>query len=471
MLSQQQSQKQHLKILPQQIHLLNIYFLNSQELQQRVLNELEENPFLEINEEPKAEESTETAKSAIQDFESSEEYIYDDIPDCKGEYTNYFPMETAPDRPIVSTITFKEEAIQQLHMLDLDKEDIATAEYLIGILNQHGMLEKTIEEITVELSFLSQTLIEEEKVLNGITIIQSLDPPGLGSRNIQECLLAQLRLMNRRRPDVRCAIQLLENYYTDLTHRQFEKILHKLKIDDDELRIVLRLIGNLNFYPVYEDDKSDQKNTIIPDFLITNNNDGIQVSLYSRKEDLLYVNQALYNQLACHINSKDKTTYQYLKNKINSAQWFVNAIKQREQTMMCIMQCIVNYQYKYFQSGDIRDLKPMVLRNIAEHCDLDIATISRITSNKYADTPFGLVYLKELFSEGIIDKQGEMVSSKVIQSAIDETIRNEDKKHPYTDQQLVEILAKKGYNVARRTVAKYRSALHLPIAQVRAVWA
>jgi len=236
--------------------------------------------------------------------------------------------------------------------------------------------------------------------------------------------------------------------------------------------VVLSLIGSLKFYPISEEASNyEPKNTIIPDYIVTKFGDSIQVNLYSSRSANIFVNQSLYDQLSTQVSAKDKSANQYVKSKLQSAQWFVNAVKQREDTMMRIMQCIIQMQQEFFADGDIRLLKPMVLRNVSDMSGLDISTISRITSNKYADTHFGLLYLKDLFSEGIADKKGEVISNKVIQSVIEETISKEDKQHPYTDQQLVNILSSKGYNIARRTVAKYREQMRIPIAQIRAVWA
>ena len=270
---------------------------------------------------------------------------------------------------------------------------------------------------------------------------------------------------------MKCAITLLEHHYNDLMHRQFEKLHHALKIDDEELKMVLNLLGSLKFAPVTETNVHDPKNTIIPDFIITNYDGNIQVNLYSSRSGSVFVNQSLHDQLAAQVSSKDRTASQYIKSKLSSAEWFVNAVKQREDTMLRIMKCIVEIQKDYFADGDIRLLKPMVLRNVSDISGLDISTISRITSNKYAETHFGIIYLKKLFSEGIADKKGDVISNKVIQSVIGEAINSEDKKHPYTDQQIVNLLSGKGYNIARRTVAKYRDQMHIPIAQIRAVWA
>ena len=469
MIAQQQTQKQTLKILPQQIQLLNLYFLNSLELQQRIKNELEENPFLdEVEEKP---EDLKLSKDDVRDFEDWEEHGYDDIPDYKSEYQNYFDAEVAPDSAIVSICGFKEEARQQLHMLDICEEDRAIAEYIIDTLNQNGFMDRPLDEVADDMSFHFHSVIEVETVKRGLTIVQTLDPIGIGSCNIRECLLLQLRKMDIKKEGVKCALALVENHFEDLIHRQFEKLHNALKVDDVQLRQVLNLIGGLKFSPVAEIAQHDPRNTIIPDFIISNDGDRIRVSLLSGRSGSIFVNQALHDQLASQISSKDRMASQYVKSKLSSAEWFVNAVKQREDTMMQIIQCIVELQREYFASGDIGLLRPMVLRNVSDMTGLDISTISRITSNKYAETHFGIIYLKKLFSEGIADKKGKVVSNKVIQSVIGDAIQAEDKCHPYTDQQLVTLLEQKGLNIARRTVAKYREQMQIPIAQIRAVWA
>ncbi len=473
MITQRQTQKQHLKILPQQIQLLNLFFLNGIELEQRMRTEMEENPFLEMTEEEKYDDGSEKpSKDEVKDFEDWDERGYDDVPDYKAEYQNYFNAEDTPEMPLRNFVHFKEEAKQQLHMLDISADDCVIAEYLIDVLSNKGLMDRPFEEVADDLSFQLHKMVEVEEIERVLAIVQTLDPIGIGARSVQECLLLQLKSMNTKRPDVACAIKLIENHYNDLTHRQFEKIHHVLNLDEEELRVVLGLVGSLKFYPITEDDSNyAPKNTIIPDYIVTKFGDSIQVNLYSSRSANIFVNQSLYDQLSTQVSAKDKSANQYVKSKLQSALWFVNAVKQREDTMMRIMQCIVQMQQEFFADGDIRLLKPMVLRNVSDMSGLDISTISRITSNKYADTHFGLLYLKDLFSEGIADKKGEVISNKVIQSVIEETISKEDKQHPYTDQQLVNILSSKGYNIARRTVAKYREQMRIPIAQIRAVWA
>lgn len=473
MISQQQTQRQHLKILPQQIQLLNLYFLNSLELEQRMKTEMEENPFLDITAEEQFDEGeSKPDKESVQDYQDWEEYGYSDVPDYKQEYQNYFDSEVAPQMAIVSTTHFKDDLRQQLHMRELPEQEMRVAEYLIDVLNDHGLMDRDLDEVTDDLSFHLQRMVEVSEVKRGLSIIQDLEPTGVGATCVQQCLQLQLERGKFSAKEAGTALRLVKNHYQDLMHRQFEKIQHGLNIDEAELRRVLNFIGTLTFYPVKESSSSfSPKSTIIPDFIISRVGDSIQVHLQSVRSNSICVNQSLYDQLSAQTSSRDRGALQYVKSKLQSAQWFVNAVKQREDTMMRIMQCIVQIQHDYFMEGDIRLLKPMVLRIVAEKSGLDISTVSRITSNKYADTHFGLVYLKDLFSEGIADKKGEVISNKVIQSVIEDAIQAEDKRKPYTDQQLVNILSEQGYNIARRTVAKYREQMRIPIAQIRAVWA
>ncbi len=471
MIAQQQTQRQHLKILPQQIQLLNLYFLTSLELEQRMTTEMEENPFLELKtEEPIEEGETHLDKDAAQDYQDWEEYGYSDLPDYKQEYQNYFDSSVAPPIAIASTTQFKDDLHQQLHLRELTEQELQITEYLIDSLNDHGLMDRNVDEVADDLSFLFQRLVEVEEVAHGLSVIQELEPVGVGATSVQQCLQLQLERGHFSAREAGTALRLVRDHYHDLMHRQFEKIQHSMNLDEAELRRVLTFIGHLSFYPIRESSTNlSSKSTIIPDFIISRSGDTIQVHLQSQRAGSVSVNQSLYEQLSEQVGSRERGAMQYIKSKLQSAQWFVNAIKQREDTMMRIMQCIVQFQHDYFMEGDIRLLRPMVLRMVAEKSGLDISTISRITSNKYADTHFGIVFLKDLFSEGIADQQGVVISNKVIQSVIEEAIQDEDKRNPYTDQQLVNILSDQGYNIARRTVAKYRDQMHIPIAQIRAV--
>ena len=341
-------------------------------------------------------------------------------------------------RPLIILVKSAVGGHEVAELIFLELADLQIGEYLINALDHHGLMDRDLEEVADDLSFHMQSIVEMPDVERILKVIQELEPIGIGAKSVQECLLIQLNRGKFTAPEARPALRLIRNHYNDLMHRQFEKIQHALNIDEEELRHVLTFIGTLKFYPVCENASSfEPKSTIIPDFIITRFGDNIQVHLQSVRSNSVFVNQSLYDQLSTQTSPRDRGAAQYVKSKLQSAQWFVNAVKQREETMMRIMQCIVQIQHDYFLEGDIRLLKPMVLRIVAEKSGLDISTVSRITSNKYADTHFGIIYLKDLFSEGIADKKGEVISNKVIQSVIEEAISGEDKRHPYTDQQLV----------------------------------
>lgn len=473
MLSQIQTQKQQLKILPQQIQMLNIFHLNVLELDQRIQDELDENPLLEQNNEEENVSIEKFSKEAVQDFASWEEHAYDDIPNYKLEYENYFHNDSIPNIPIKAYNDFRESLKEQIRYSELDEKQLQLADYIIDCLSSNGLLTQELENMADDLSFKQGMIVEVEELLEVLKEIQKLEPIGIGAQNTRECLLLQLYAMAKKGPDVRKAIRLLENHYSDLSHRNMEKIMTALSVDEDELKIILKLLAALKMKPLAETEGGvSGNNNILPDFILTvNDNEEIEISLFRSRSSSLYINQSLMETVEYANQSKDKCAAQYLKSKLSSAQWFVNAIRQRESTMMQIMKAIVQLQREYFLYGDVSLLKPMILKNIADRVGVDISTVSRVTSNKYVDTPFGIILLKNLFTEGIINKEGEIISNRVIQSAIEGVIEKEDKLNPYTDQQLVTILAGKGINVARRTIAKYREQLQIPVAQLRRMWA
>jgi RNA polymerase sigma-54 factor len=411
----------------------------------------------------------------VQDYKDWDEYGYDDIPDYKLEFSNYLPEENNKLCGVMkATDNFRDELKKQYRLCYEENEKLPLADYLIDSLSDNGLLETTLEKIAEEYSFVCKTWVDPEMLVDVLKNLQQLDPVGIGARNICECILLQLKAMNIKRPDVKIAIRLMEEHYQDLRNRNMDKIMECLQLDDEELRTVLELISTLKMKPVTETQEGvAYNNHIIPDFLVTQEGDYLEVSLYNQKSSSLFISQGWKEAIADNEKSKnqDPATVQYLKNKYQSAQWFVNAIRQRESTMLRIMKAIVNMQYEYFHEGDVKLLKPMILKNIADKTGVDISTVSRITCNKYAETPFGMVLLKDLFTEGIINEKGEAISNRVIQVAIEDVIEREDKKHPYTDQQLVAILAEHGFSIARRTVAKYREILQIPVAQMRAIWA
>jgi len=474
MIKQVQAQRQQLKILPQQIQMLNIFHLNVLELDQRIQDEIDDNPLLEKSDEEDTVSADNAATETVKDYEDWEEHCYDDIPDYKLEYENYFTSEAIPNIPIKAFTDFRVSLKEQISFANLSQRQMHIAHYLIDCLNASGFLMQDVEGLTDDFSFKQGVIVEPGEIQQVINAIQQLEPVGVGARNICECLLIQLNKMEKKGPDVRKAICLLGEHFDDLAHRNMEKIMDSLSLDEDELKIILKLLASLKMKPVAEEipGSSQIQNNIIPDFLMTvNENQEIEVNLYKSRAASLYVNQRLMETAHEKGTKRDRAATQYLKSKYNSAQWFVNAIKQREGTMMQIMHAIVDIQRDYFIYGDVNMLKPMILKNVADKVGVDISTVSRVTSNKYVDTHFGIILLKNIFTEGILNKKGDVISNRVIQSAIEGVIEKEDKLNPFTDQQLVSILATNGISVARRTIAKYREHLQIPVAQLRRMWA
>jgi RNA polymerase sigma-54 factor len=473
MINQHLAQKQRLKILPQQIQLLNFFHLNTLELEQRILQEVEENPLLEDQKNDFDTDVEKFNKDSVQDYQDWEEFVYDDIPDYKAEYGSFLHNDKLPERPITNSFDYRSSIKDQYKLIADDSYEIELAEFIIDSLSDSGLMEQSFQDLAQDISFKRNKWIEPDSLLYILKKIQSLEPVGIGARDIKECLLIQLQRLNTKRPDVRIAVKLLDEHFADLHHRNMDKIKAHLKIDEEELKIVLTLISSLKMRPVCELQEGVNTNqNILPDFVVTRSAETIEVQLYRQRSESLSINSN-WREMAEN-NAKmttDKSAMQYIKNKLQSAQWFIHAVQQRESTMLKIMRSIVQLQYDYFMTGDINLLKPMILKNIAEMVGVDISTVSRITCNKYAESPFGLLLLKDLFTEGIANEKGQVISNRVIQSAIEEIIQSEDKRNPYTDQQLVKILSEKGFSVARRTVAKYREQLQIPVSHVRGLWA
>ena len=473
MLNQVQTQKQQHTILPQQIELLNLFHLNTLELEQRIQDELTENPALEELSSGDDALGDKFSKDAVQDFQNWEEYGYDDIPDYKTEYNNYINTEKVPEKPIAEVPDFREELKKQCRFLDIPEENHYLYDFLIDSINENGFLEQDLDELASELSFKQKVWIEPEELEGALKLVRELEPLGAGCRNVQEYMLLQLRKMNVKRPDVRTAIDLLQNHFQDLRSCNLEKLRKQLGLEEDEIRIVLELLAHLSTRPFNPETNAMQANpSILPDFVVIDEGDTLELALFRQRSSNLHISQSWMEmvQQTAQNASADKSTKQYLRSKLSSAQWFINAIQQRESNMLKIMQCIIDMQYEYFKYGDILLLKPMKLKDIADKVHVDISTVSRLTCNKYAETPFGTILLKDLFTEGIVNQEGNNISNKVIQNIISEVIQTENKRTPYTDRQLVAILAEKGYSIARRTVAKYRELMSIPVAQVRGLW-
>jgi RNA polymerase sigma-54 factor len=470
MLRQVTSQKLSFSVLPQQIQLLKLFHLNTLELHHRIQEELIENPVLEeiISEEDKVEESSK--EDNMDDYQDSSEFREDDIPDYKIEHNNYLSEADLPQRPIPEYVDFRMDLKEQMRVLLADPMQLMIAEYLIDSLNDEGMLEQDLSSVADDISFQKNKVISISEIEAARLQLQRLEPMGMGCTSIKEFLLLQLRQRDPACKRTHLAIRLLEENFGDLAHRNMEKIALQLNINEHELREVLKVMGSCQLKPLSESSGPPQRDTIVLDFVVTQQDDTTEVTLYRQRSSTLFIKNSL-SSMVKDGKCGDKGTLQYLKSKLNSAQWFVSAIKQRETTMLNVMKAIVRFQAEYFRDGDIRLLRPMILKDIADEVGVDISTASRITCNKYADTHFGTILLKDLFSKGIENERGEAISNRVIQKAIEDVVQGEDKQKPYTDQQLVAVLALKGFNIARRTVAKYREQRQIPVMQVRALWA
>ncbi|HLA57913.1 MAG TPA: RNA polymerase factor sigma-54 [Puia sp.] len=473
MLNQLQSQKLQHKILPHHIALLNLLHLDSLSLEQRIEDEINENPALEESSNADDALNDKFNKETVQDFQNWEEYGYDDIPDYKTEYENYLPADKMPDRQIAETLDFREELKKQYRFVELDEKKYKLADFIIDSLNETGFLTHDLETIAEEISFKQNIWIHGEELEPLLKNIQELDPLGCGSRDLGEFFLIQLNKLNNSRPVYVTAIELVRDHFPDLHACNIEKIRRDMKMRDGEVKEVLQILASLKTRPFTGSTNAIQvNNTVFPDFIITVEADEVFVTLARQRSASLHVNQTWAETVHQMDNDKttDRGTRQYMRSKLASAQWFIKAIRERESNMLKVIKAIVQFQSEYFKYGDTMQLQPMVLKNIAEIVGLDISTVSRITCNKYADTPFGMILLKDLFTEGLTNKEGTIISNKVIQTIVEEVVEKEDKKKPYTDQQLADILSGKGYIVARRTIAKYRDQLNIPVAQMRALF-
>lgn len=473
---QAQVQKQTLKYSPLQIQMLNLLHLTTMELEQRIKEEMEINPVLEEGkDEQSKEEATDTEDTvgkageevpAVQDYYDWDEFRDDDIPDYKTVANNYSADDEVYTRPIVETVSFRDELKEQVRFLSLDERKQFIADFILDSLDEDGFLRRDCDAIADDISFANSLFIEADEVEDMLKLIQQLDPPGIAARDLRECLSIQLQRLDDDNPDVKLARRIVRNLFDELGNRNYEKIMRVLEIGEPELKSALSVIVSLNPKPSsgLRNDAIVNEN-IKPDFILTYTSSGeIEVQLAWGNSPPLRLNNFFMDMAG---EKKDKATRQFLKSKINSAKWFIDAIKQRENTMLSTLKAIVRLQFEYFQTGNVKLLRPMILKDVADIIDMDISTVSRVTTNKYVQTPFGIVLLKDLFTEGVANDMGVEVSNRAIQEAIREIIEQEDKRHPLNDQKITEMLAEREYQVARRTVAKYREQLGLPTARLR----
>ncbi|MDR0955090.1 MAG: RNA polymerase factor sigma-54 [Rikenellaceae bacterium] len=470
-LSQRSLQKMMQKLSPQQIQMIKLLELPALQLEQRIKQEIEENPVIEEEIEVKQEEGEEEKK----DF-SIDEYIQDDVPAYKS-YVNNYSKEDSISRPlyIADRLTFHEYLTEQLGYKTLDDRARALAEYLIGSLDDDGYLRRKLEFLADDIAFSTGLETDEQELEKVLRVIQELEPVGVGARDLQECLLLQIRAINDPSPAQELAKIILTDYFEEFTKKHYEKMKNRLGVSLDDFREAIEEITGLTPRPgnMYAGGAAAVTPTITPDFILDYQDGKFDVQLsYANVPEMKISRHYLemVKDLSAkkeHQSESEKETVQFVKHKIESAKWFISAIKQRHNTLMQTMQAILDYQKDYFVEGDQTKLRPMILKDIADRTGLDVSTISRVVNSKYILTHFGVFSLKTLFSEAMQTESGEEVSSHEIKQILTDCIENEDKHKPLTDETLMEILNDKGYRIARRTVAKYREMLGIPVARLR----
>lgn len=469
------------KLSPQQIQFIKLLQVPTAELENRIEEELELNPVLEEGESEDGEDDfLESGEDEVETPESKEDdidikdYLQDD--DYSG-YKTHNDMDDDDDRemPMPTSSSLQETLLTQLGFLGLDERRLTIGKQLIGSIEGDGYIRRDLEAIVNDLAFSQgiETTIEEVEEL--LARIQAFDPAGIAARNLQECLLLQLERMDDGQDvDVIVAKRILNECYEEFTKKHYSKILKKLDLDDEDfIKDAIELIVRLNPKPGGETSSGLVKNQyVIPDFILTNNNGKLELALNSRNAPELRISRSYSEMFRAYDKSdkKDKKLKEavtFVKQKLDAAKWFIDAIRQRQITLLKTMRAIVDFQYDYFQEGDETKLKPMILKDIAQIINMDISTVSRVASSKTVQTDFGVYPLKYFFSEGISTNTGEEVSSREVKQIIKDLIDQEDKAKPYSDDKLEDLLKAKGYNIARRTVAKYREQLNIPVARLR----
>ncbi len=487
MLKQTLQQKLLQKLSPQQIQFIKLLQVPTVSLDTRIKEELEENPALEdislanmndpVEEYPDKDPDdnfNEDDQSGELDEFNVDDYLQaDDINDYGSSQSNGGDDEDdRKEIPIAIQNSFFENLQQQLDLLALSDKDFLIGQQVIGSLDDDGYLRRPISSLIDDLAFAQNVIAEEEEVAEILRIIQGFDPAGIGARDLQECLLIQLRKKDQENPVIKKAMLVVENHLDEFTKKHYDKLERALNIDSEELREIVNEILKLNPKPGDSGAVAGKQLHIIPDFHITNNDGVLHLTLNARNAPELRVSRS-YQEMFDHYDKaaqkdkKMKEAVQFVKQKLDSAKWFIDAIKQRQQTLLKTMNAIMNYQYEYFLTADERQLKPMILKDIADRIDMDISTVSRVANSKYVQTEFGTFLLKSFFSEAIQTDSGEEVSNKEVKKILEECISTENKRKPLADEKLTEILKEKGYTIARRTVAKYREAMGIPVARLR----
>lgn len=487
-----QTQKMLQKLSPQQILLMKLLQIPTMELSSRIKEEIEENPALEENEsfdEIDNDIDSDIDNDADNDIDSErqdddydplsdfDDYMQDDDDDdaaYKLRTNNYSRDDEHYEAPISSEESFQDILIQQLGYRKLDDKKYKIGTYIIGNIDDSGYLSRPIAGIMDDLLFTQNLDVTEEEVMEVLHVIQEFDPAGVGATNLQECLLIQLRRLEEDSDDdvdYTLPIIVIEQYFNEFIKKHYDKIVKKSGISERQFRAAMNVILKLNPKPGGAVENSHRSNYVVPDFTIYNNCGKLELTLNSRNAPDLHVNKDYINMLSDFSKEKksksNREAVNFVKNKIESAKWFIEAIKQRQTTLYVTMDAIMNYQKDYFLTGDETKLKPMILKDISEKVGLDISTISRVANSKYVQTAYGTFPLKSFFSESLTNDEGEEVSTREIKKILMDCIEQEDKSKPLTDDVLTQILKEKGYNIARRTIAKYREQLDIPVARLR----
>ena len=479
-LKQSLEQKLLQKLSPQQIQLMKMLQLPTQAMEARVKEEIEVNPALEEGREERESDYDSDDQGEHEQSESEQQFDFsdymddDDTPGYKYEANNYSKDDEDKRIPIGSASTFHDRLITQLNLRKLDEKQLAICEHLIGSLDDSGYLRRDIVSVTDDLAFSQGIMVSEEEVEYLLkTQVQDMDPAGIGARNLQECLLIQMRKKTST-VTVKTATVILEKYYNEFIKKHYEKITSRLEIEDEDLKDAIEEIVNLNPKPGNSMNESARPiEQVVPDFQLVAEGDELQVILNSRNVPKLRMSKKYaemledFSRIKGEPDKAQRDAMMFVKQKLDNARWFIDAIKQRHDTLIRTMQAIIDYQIEYFKTGDETKLRPMILKDIADIILMDISTVSRVSNSKYIQTSFGTFSVKYFFSESLTNDDGEEVSTREVKKILQDLISTEDKKNPWTDESLAKELKTKGYNIARRTVAKYREQLDMPVARLR----
>jgi len=487
---QTQSQKQTQKLTSQQIQLHNILALPTVSLEQYIANEMAINPALEFDNEGAEEASDDNSKEetndndfksddAISEGKLGEDYDHVDymdresLDDYKYEANNHANEDDKREQVYLESHDFTTLLVDQLNLLLISDREVQLGSYLINSVENDGYLRRKMADIADELSFVQNTFVTEEELESVLKLIHRLEPVGIGARNLRECLILQLESKREKTKDTFNAIKILNNGMEDLSLKKFDKIKNELKLSEEELEDALIEIKKLNPTPAGSArENSKSAITIEPDFSVTVSEDKVELFLNSSKHPPLKISDEYAEMLSAYANAKDRSLREasgFIKSKVESAKWFIEALQQREKTMITVARAIVKHQKKFFLTGDESDLRPLILKTIAEEINSDISTISRIASSKYIQTVYGTILIKDLFVEGLSTVNGETVSTNEVKLKLLECVKKEDKTNPLSDEEIAKQLLERNYSIARRTVAKYREELKIPSKNFRKV--